>query len=380
MNILTVSFVKDLYHKHISCPVLISVIIPTYNEKENVLKLVPRLHESLSKHDHEIILVDDNSPDGTGEVAEELTSRYPVVVIHREGKGGLSSAVIDGFAHAKGNILGVMDADLSHPPESVPDMIRPIIDKKAELVIGSRYVPSGGVKNWTSTRKLISKVATSIALPLTKVKDPMSGFFFFKREVIEDARLNAKGYKIGLELIVKGRYKNVLEVPYIFEDRKFGKSKLDYKEYMNYLSHAWNLYKYKNKGMFQMGKFFAVGGIGMLINLGLIYLFTEFIGWWYIHSAIVGILVSLSTNFIGNKFWAFANMDTKVKVVVKQYLYFALCSLPGIMLQIISLYGLVEFPKIWYINASVIAIIIASFFNFLLNKYWVFREIVPFKR
>ncbi|UCF07274.1 MAG: polyprenol monophosphomannose synthase, partial [Thermoplasmata archaeon] len=198
---------------------MLSIIIPTYNEKENIPILMESIFDVLSQNkiEGEVIVVDDDSPDGTAEVAEDLKAEYNVQVIVRKNERGLSSAAIRGMRSAKGDVLCVMDADMSHPPEVIPRMLKPIMDGSAELVIGSRRVKGGGIENWPLKRKLVSKVASLISRPLTKVKDPMSGLFMLKKEVIEGVELKPKGYKIGLEIIVKGRYDNVLEVPYIFK-------------------------------------------------------------------------------------------------------------------------------------------------------------------
>ena len=222
----------------------ISIIIPTYNEKENIKKLIISINKILKK-DFEIIIVDDHSPDGTGKIVDELSKKYPVKCVHRKGKLGLSSAVIEGFKAAKGPVIGVMDADFSHDINIVPQLIKPIINNEAELTIGSRYIKGGEIENWPLKRKVISRGATLLSLPLTKIKDPMSGFFFLKKEVIEGIELNAKGYKILLEIIVKGSYDKVKEIPYTFVDRKSGKSKLNKSEYIDYLKNLFNLIKYK---------------------------------------------------------------------------------------------------------------------------------------
>ena len=222
---------------------MISIIIPTYNEKKNIRKLTSKINDVFksNKIDGEIIFVDDNSPDGTGRIAESLSKKYPVRVLHRKKKSGLASAVIDGFSEAKGNIIGVMDADLSHPPESIPDMISPIKKGSADFTIGSRYVEDGDVKGWPLQRKIISKGATLFTRHLTNVKDPMSGFFFIKKKVIDNVYLNARGYKICLEIIVKGNYSRIKEVPIVFQDRRKGTSKLNKSEYINYLYNVANL-------------------------------------------------------------------------------------------------------------------------------------------
>lgn len=223
----------------------VSVIIPTYNEKENIKILIPKIFEVFRKNriNGEVIIVDDNSPDGTGDAADQLSKKFNVKVLHRKGKLGLSSAAVDGFKIASGDILGVVDADFSHPPEVIPKMIKCL--DKADFVVGSRYTKGGGVENWSLKRIIISKGAGFLARGLTNVKDPMSGFFFFRRDVIKDTKLNPKGFKICLEILVKGDYKNVVEMPYTFAIRKFGESKLNWKEVYNYIKHVISLYWYK---------------------------------------------------------------------------------------------------------------------------------------
>jgi len=222
---------------------MISIIIPTYNEKENIKKLILDINRILKK-DFEIIVVDDNSQDGTGRIVDKL-KKYNAKCIHRKGKLGLASAVIEGFKAAKGEIIGVMDADFSHDINVIPKLIKPIINNEAELTIGSRYIQGGKIENWPLKRKIISRGATLLSLLLTTVKDPMSGFFFLNKEVIKGIELNAKGYKILLEIIVKGKYNKVNEIPYTFVDRKAGKSKLNKKEYIDYLRNLGNLLRYK---------------------------------------------------------------------------------------------------------------------------------------
>jgi len=229
--------------------VTVSLVIPTYNEKDNISVLTEKIFAVFEKNniDAELIIVDDNSPDGTGKIADELARKYNIQVIHRSGKFGLSSAVLEGFKISKGPILGAMDADFSHPTDSIPEILKPLLNNNAEISIGSRYISGGRIENWPFVRKIISKGATLLAKPLTKVKDPMSGFFFIKKEVISDKILNPKGYKICLEVLIKGSYQSVVEVPIVFTDRKKGKSKLNLKEYINFISDLIGLYIYRIK-------------------------------------------------------------------------------------------------------------------------------------
>jgi len=226
----------------------ITLVIPTYNEAGNIPILVEKVFTIFrdEKLDGSIIIVDDDSPDQTWKVAENLKDKYPnLEVLRRLDKRGLSSAVLDGFALANTEIVGVINADLSHPPEKIPELVAPIIKGEADFTLGSRYIDQGGIENWPLKRKLSSKIATLAVLGLTKVKDPMSGFFFLKRDAIKNVELSPKGFKIGLEILVRGNCKKVIEVPIVFRDREYGESKLSSSVIVDYLVHVSKLYAYK---------------------------------------------------------------------------------------------------------------------------------------
>lgn len=222
----------------------VSLVIPTYNEAGGIEQLVSALTDVFVQAGvkGEIVVVDDNSPDGTGALVDSLGARYPVRCVHRAGKLGLSSAVIDGWATCNSPIVGVMDADFSHDPKIVPEMLAQLRNGAAELVIGSRYIPGGGITNWPWRRRVTSRVAIMLAMPLTRVKDITSGYFFCKRSVIEGVRLDPIGFKIGLEVIMKGNYRKAKEVPYVFTDRRHGSSKLNSGEIFNYLKQLGKIY------------------------------------------------------------------------------------------------------------------------------------------
>ncbi|KAF0135059.1 MAG: dolichol monophosphate mannose synthase [Candidatus Saganbacteria bacterium] len=221
---------------------MLSIIIPTYNEKNNLSELVSRL-KAISQ-DLELIVIDDNSPDGTAEFARHLGLK----VIVRPTREGLSSAVIDGFKIAKGTIICVLDADLSHPPEVIPEMLEKIKSGQADFVIGSRFVPGGGSRNWSFMKKLFSELARLAAKPLTDIKDFTSGFFMLKRSVVEGVTLNPIGFKICLEIITKGKYKNAVEVPIVFADCSITKSKMGIAEIFEYFIQVGLLYVDKITG------------------------------------------------------------------------------------------------------------------------------------
>ncbi|MGV8171285.1 MAG: polyprenol monophosphomannose synthase [Candidatus Woesearchaeota archaeon] len=231
---------------------MISIIVPTYNESENLPRLIPEIYHALSKikDRFEIIIVDDDSPDLTWKIAEKYSryTRYNLRVIRRTHDKGLSSAVIDGFGNSKGDILCVMDADLSHPPKLLNKMIEAMRDEGSDIVIATRD-ESGGRKNFSFYRNIVSLGAQMLSKPLTDVSDPMSGYFMIRKSVLKNrySSLRPKGYKILLEILVKGNYdhKKVSEVPFIFAKRLHGESKLGFKAYIDYVIHVLLLYWYK---------------------------------------------------------------------------------------------------------------------------------------
>lgn len=233
-------------------PSAISVIVPTYNETGNVRPLCERLTKALKEADIEadILLVDDESPgsDETASIVKELAGAGHPVRIHcrkkSEGKG-LSSAVLLGFKMAVHATLVCMDADLQHEPESVPAIAKPVLEGKAEFVVGSRNVSGGGVGfEWSILRRIISWGATMLAWPVAASTDPMSGFFCTSREVLKrsEERLNPVGFKIGLEIMARCRCKPVVDVAITFQDRNSGESKLDNKQMVLYLQQLSGLY------------------------------------------------------------------------------------------------------------------------------------------
>ncbi len=212
----------------------VSLITPTYNERENITLLAEELFEVLAGADDidlELIVVDDNSPDGTGEMAEALKDRYPVTVVHRSGKLGLGSAVMAGFARSERPCLGVIDADLSHDPAILPELIRGL--REHDLTMGSRFGETSAVEKWALHRKMISLAGVGAARLITGVEDPLSGYFFLRREVIDgEFELTSGGYKILLEILMKGRYASHRSTPFVFRNRQFSDSKLDFREYV----------------------------------------------------------------------------------------------------------------------------------------------------
>lgn len=223
----------------------VSLIIPTYNEAKNIPFLIEEIFGIVdkSKINLEFIIVDDNSPDGTGKIAESLAGKYPIRVIHRSGKLGLGTAVAEGFRLSDREYVGAMDGDMSHNPDILNQMIASLIDN--DIVMGSRFEKGSKVEKWGLHRRIISGTGVFMARILTGVKDPLSGYFFMKKDVINGVNLKTKGYKILLEILVKGKYKKVKEFPYTFRMRKYSISKLNAKEFLLFLGQIINYSFYK---------------------------------------------------------------------------------------------------------------------------------------
>jgi dolichol-phosphate mannosyltransferase len=226
-------------------PLDVSLVLPTYNERECVQRLHERIEAALRPYRYEVIVVDDDSPDGTADIVRTLAVTQPYRLISRPRRSGLSSAVLDGCHVATGRIVVVMDADGSHPPEVLPQLIEPIQSGRAEFVLGSRRVPGGSDEGLGTMRWVTSWMATFPARPLTRVHDPMSGFFAVRRDVLDRAHLTPTGFKVGLEILVKCHPRPVAEVPYLFAERLAGESKLGPMVIASYGRHLVRLYRWR---------------------------------------------------------------------------------------------------------------------------------------
>jgi dolichol-phosphate mannosyltransferase len=354
----------------------ISVIIPTYNEKDNIAPLLSRVDQALAGYDYEVLIVDDGSQDGTIETASELAERYPVRVIVRRNERGLATAVVHGLEQASGQIIGVMDADLQHPPEVLPQLIKAIQDG-ADMAIASRYIPGGGCPNWGLSRRIISRVALMIShllLPSTRaVKDPLAGFFVFRRQNVDPARLKPIGYKISLEVMLIGRFPNVVEVPYIFEDRSAGQSKLNPGQQLDYLKHLFSLMA-RTGELAMLIKFMLVGLSGVVVNEGVYWLLTRLGGLaaydWL--AVIIGIEVSIITNFILNDTFTFAKRRAG-KSFLGRLLKFNLICIAGAVIQ----WGLfMLFTRVFGVYdllSNFVGIVVAFLWNYFVNRNWTWR-------
>lgn len=397
----------------------LSVIIPTYNEYENILQLVEIIKDKLPDGLFtEIIIVDDNSPDGTGRliasyIENALTKLYSgiqqthenssnlaintresiVRLVRRENKSGLISAILQGIKSSTGKYILVMDADFSHPPETVPLLINELLRDPNSIVVASRYIRGGSIRGWPYKRLLLSRLAAKIAihgLKLCNVRDPISGFFAFPRHIIENIRFDTYGYKLLLEILVKAQGVRVKEIPYTFIDRKSGESKLDNRVMLDYVKAVWYLYRYGRKSklvtskeekrrsvlfLSKAARFYTVGATGLLLNYIVSMMLAKGVisNFWYLQASIIGIILSITSNFFLNKIWTFEDRTFSPRNTLKQYGMFLGLSTVGAAIQLILLYLFVQSGS-QYTVSLILAVGAASVSNFLLNKKWTFRE------
>lgn len=358
----------------------LSLVLPTYNEASNITPLVEQLIASLDAVPgltYEIIVVDDDSPDRTWERALELAHRFPQVrALRRQGERGLSTAVLRGWQLARGQIFGVMDSDLQHPPETVVALWR-AMKHGADVAVASRYIDGGGVSDWSVPRRMVSRCAQMIGLVMVpevtgKVSDPMSGYFMIRREALEGRELRPVGYKILMEVLARGDIGKISEVPYIFQEHPERASKLSAEVFSQYIKHLTRLriYLLKNSSFV---RFCIVGTSGTLIDTAMLYLLSDpsTLGWGLTRSKIIAAELALTNNFIWNDRWTFGKLTSHQSGFRQRFRRFVkfnlLCSVGIIMNLIILNIGFNVFHMNRYI-ANLSAILLVTFWNYNTNR------------
>jgi len=355
----------------------LSLIIPTYQERNNIAEIVQQLTIELDRlipNGYELIVVDDNSPDRTWELAQDLTEQYPHLrVLRRTKERGLATAVVRGWQTARGQILGVIDADLQHPPEVLGQLWQ-AIGSGADLAIASRNVEGGGVSEWSLLRRCLSRGAQLlglIILPETigRVTDPMSGYFLLRRETIAGKVLSPVGYKISIEVIGRGDIGKIVEVGYEFQERQTGNSKVTWRQYLEYIQHLFRLRLVRSGRFLQ---FIAVGLSGVVVDMSLLYLFSDAstLALPLILSKILAGESAIINNFLWNDRWTFADLirtQTSRRQKFRRFLKFNLICLVGLLLSLTILHLLYNFAIHDRYIANFIAIASVTLFNYWLN-------------
>ncbi len=292
--------------------VVLSLVVPTYDEAANIEPLLRSLYGVLTERKvrFEILVVDDDSPDRTWEVAGRLVSELPGLrVIRRTGASGLATAVTCGWAHARGAILGVIDGDGQHPPAVVADLLDAMADR-TDVAVASRHVPGGGVSNWSALRRLLSRGAQALGLLLLpgtvgRVTDPMSGYFLVRRDVIAGTDLDPVGYKILLEVLARGDIRRVAERPYVFLERERGESKVSAGHYVGYLRHLMRLRLHPLRSR-ALVRYLVVTALALLADaLAFLWIF-DVQGWNLTRSAAIAGEVGILLTVALHDLWTFA--------------------------------------------------------------------------
>jgi dolichol-phosphate mannosyltransferase len=357
---------------------VISVVVPTFNERPNIETLVQRAGTALAftGETFELIIVDDDSPDGTADAVRGLQATRPwLKLVVRENARDLSTAVIAGWRTALGNVLGCMDADLQHPPEVLPQLVERLRTSGVDIVVASRNVHGGGVGDWSLARRLVSWTATLLAtfvLPgtLGEVRDPMTGFFLVRRPVLDGVVLNPIGYKILLEVLARGNYTRIEEVPFVFEERSQGGSKIGFSTMLKYLVHLVRISLETGEAT-RMIKFALVGLSGVVVNFFCYRLLVAVPGWtvWAAASGAAGLAVV--NNFVWNEkftFWETHKAAPDWNHVLQRFLAFALLSTAGLLLNVGLVSLLVGRLGVPWAPGLLAGIGLAGLWNFFANS------------
>ena len=368
--------------------IYLSLVIPTYKESHNIEKIVQVLSELLDEQlpdRYELIVVDDDSPDFTWEIAQDLQPKFPGLrVMRRQAEKGLSTAVARGWQVARGEVLGVIDGDLQHPPDILLDLLSKIRNG-ADLVVASRHVEEGGVSDWNMVRRILSRGAQILGLILlpnviSQVSDPMSGFFLVRRNAIQGKQLSPLGYKILIEVLGRGDIAQIAEVGYVFQEREAGESKVTWKQYKDYIHHLLRLRlstgrlgRLRRKLNFPIGRFVrfaSVGFSGLVIDMGFLYLLHGVMGFGLTRSAIVAAELAIINNFFWNDIWTFGDLSrhqNQRSKIFKRFAKFNVICLMGLILKILLLNSLYNGLHLNAYIANFLAIAAVTIWNFWIN-------------
>jgi dolichol-phosphate mannosyltransferase len=361
----------------------LSIIIPTLDEGANIAKIISLLSNAVRERnsnttlDAEILIVDDNSTDDMIKNASAFNNQKnpSVRVLVREKDYGLSPSVIDGFKQAEGNIILVMDADFSHPVDKILDLYDAIAQHGYDIAIWSRYISGGEINKWPFKRKIISRTATFLSQFLFPgVTDPMSGFFAVKRNVVDKVEFHPLGYKILMEVLGRGRWSTLTEIPFIFVDRKEGHSKLTIRTMVQFVEHVLRLIWYGltettsaiHQELWKVFGFAFVGLIGLFVNIGLLYIFTEFFGIYYLLSSVFSIEISIFSNFMLDDTFVFPR--SRKRKMIERFFSYQMISIGGSLMTIALLAIFTEFLGIYYLISGILAIFIVFVYNFTINR------------
>ena len=358
-------------------PVL-SVVVPTFNERDNVTKLYRKLEATLDGIAWEVVFVDDNSPDGTWDVVRALARQDGRVrCIRRIGRRGLSGACIEGILASSAPYAAVMDADLQHDETQLPKMLSLLQSGQAELVVGSRYIEGGSADSFNRSRAGASALATEVAKRAlgVAIADPMSGFFMIRRDRFEQLapQLSTQGFKILLDIVATahGDLKTV-EVPYTFGSRLHGESKLDSMVALDFLGLV--LAKFTHDVVSLRFLLFAmVGGTGLFVHLGTLYVALKLFGLPFPQAQGIGAFVAMTSNFILNNFLTYRDQRLKGFAILGGLLAFYLVCSVGLFANVGVAFSVYDKQPIWWL-AGAAGALMGVVWNYAMSGLFVWRK------
>jgi len=356
----------------------LSVVVPTFNERDNVGALLRKLEATLQGIAWEVIFVDDNSPDGTWQVVRELARQDDRVrCIRRIGRRGLSGACIEGILASSAPYAAVMDADLQHDETRLPKMLSLLQSGEAELVVGSRYIEGGSAASFDSQRAGASAFATEIARRVLRVSiaDPMSGFFMIRRDRFEALapQLSTQGFKILLDVVATahGELKAV-EIPYSFGSRLHGESKLDSMVALDFLGLV--LAKLTNDVVSLRFLLFAmVGSIGLVVHLATLFLMHSLLQAPFAEAQAAGALVAMTSNFILNNFLTYRDQRLRGFAVLRGLLLFYLVCSVGLFANVGVAFSVYDQEPVWWL-AGTAGALMGVVWNYAMSGLFVWRK------
>ena len=356
----------------------LSVVVPTFNERDNVTVLYRRLDATLTGIPWEVVFVDDNSPDGTWEVVRGLARHDPRVrCIRRIGRRGLSGACIEGILASSAPYAAVIDADLQHDETQLPKMVELLQRGEAELVVGSRYIEGGSADSFNKSRAGASQLATEVARRVLKVEiaDPMSGFFMIRRDRFEQLapQLSTQGFKILLDIVATAQGKlRTIEVPFTFGSRQHGESKLDSMVALDFLGLV--LAKLTHDVVSLRFLLFAmVGSIGLVVHLTALFIALEMFSMPFPEAQAIGALVAMTSNFILNNFLTYRDQRLKGFAILRGLLLFYLVCSVGLFANVGVAFSVYDQEPIWWL-AGAAGALMGVVWNYAMSGLFVWRK------
>ncbi len=355
----------------------LAIVVPAFNERENIVPLVRLLDAALPGIAWEVIFVDDDSPDGTGAAVRTLGQTDPRVrCVERIGRRGLSTACIEGILASSTSFVAVMDADLQHDETLLPRMLETLREPACDIVVGSRYISGGGIGEWSRGRAGISSLGTRLSRFVYKadIADPMSGFFMMRREVFDSAvrRLSGQGFKILVDILASSpRPLRIKELPYEFRQRLHGESKLDALvawEFMMLLADK--LIGHIIPVRFAL--FALIGGVGFVLHIAVLGLSLNLLHWEFLYAQTLAVILAMTSNFFLNNVFTYRDQRLRGWRLVRGLLsFYAVCSFGAVANVGIGQYVFAG-DYAWWL-AGVAGVIVGSVWNYVVSSIFTWK-------